>query len=143
MGSSPTASIMEKASKEPRSDYEKTLFAYENLTIGDVKKALEKIDPKIVGFLKEGPVNYRYDCAVCIAFGGASNKPPDISKLSDDEMVVWIYHELPKMSMKRGDQVFYGPFADQIYERCIETYKAAGWTGEPEPPNATARIRYG
>lgn len=134
---------MEKASKEPRNDYEKILFAYEDLTIEDVKEALKKIDPKIVEFLKEGPVNYRYDCAVCIAFGGASNKAPDISKLSDDEMVVWIYHELPKMSMKRGDQVFYGPLADQIYERCIETYKAARWIGEPEPPNATARVRYG
>jgi hypothetical protein len=113
------------------------LTLYEHLTIEDVKEAVQHIRKEIREKLAEGPVPYRWDCAVCQAFGAKANTVVKYETFTKNELIVWIYHELPKANFRFRDQNFYGKGADDIYLRCIETYRAAGWEGEAEEPNAT------
>ena len=76
--------------------------------------------------LATGPHPRRWTCGVCQSFGDAAfyRGTPD---LDDPRWRVWGYHEVPKADMRRADQQWYGPLADDTYRRCIATYRAAGW----------------
>lgn len=115
--------------------YKEALIVAESITIDDVQDAMNSIPLEIQQRLAKGPLPRRYDCAVCVAFG--KNFYGDGHVILGDPMwTVYLYHEVPKAKMKRMDQCHYGPLANEIYTRCIETYKAAGWAGVAEEANA-------
>lgn len=102
------------------------------------------IVPKLkVEGLEQGPNQYRYSCGVCIAFAGLSFGINDkwyhdtaSWDLESPLYRVFCYHEVPRIWCRFKDEEHRGPRANEIYERCIETYRAAGWTGEAQEPNA-------
>ncbi len=97
--------------------------------------ALEQLPSSLVERLAEGPRPSRWVCGVCEAFGRDwySTVEPD---LDDPKWVVWAFHEVPKADMNHRDQLHYGELANEIYRRCLATYRAAGWDGEAPEPNA-------
>lgn len=104
------------------------------MTVEDLQAAVDQLPDDIRARLAKGPIPRRWDCGVCVAFG----RPfwvgePDPT---DPRWIAWDYHEVPKLEMKRANQQWYGELANDTYERCIATYRAAGWTGEAEPANA-------
>lgn len=124
--------------------YKDELEAQRNLTIEQVQEAMLYLPNDIKTKLAEGPLFRRYDCGVCQAFGTRPNTPVLYEGFDQYMFIVWIYHEVPKVDFRFADQNHYGKGADDIYKRCIETYRAAGWTGEAEEPNAIyTRERYG
>lgn len=117
-------------------DYEKFLRAIESMTEDDMRAAVAQLPPEILVSLARGPLSYRYDCGVCASFGGETFYGRDDHDPEDPLDRAWGYHEVIKLKMKRRDQAHYGGLANETYERCIATYRAAGWTGEAPEPNA-------
>lgn len=116
-------------------DYKDALLAAEALTEDDLRAAMLELPDEIRATLARGPIPRRWDCGICEAFG----KPfycTGAVDLTDPRWIVWIYHEVPKAHMKRNDQLHYGHWANETYVRCIATYRAAGWSGDAEEPNA-------
>lgn len=101
----------------------------------DLRTAMGRIPAHIRERLAEGPIRSRYACGVCQAFGAAFYKS-GVFDLTDPMWLVWGYHEAPKADMTRREQLHYGPLANETYERCLATYRAAGWTGEAPEPDA-------
>jgi hypothetical protein len=122
-------------------EYKDFLEAHKHLTIEDVNRAIPNIPTKTRNTLAQGPIPYRWDCNVCQAFGTGSNQIVKYETFSLEELIVWIYHEIPKVNFKWKDQNFYGQGADEIYKRCIETYRAAGWLGDAAEPNASRLLK--
>lgn len=99
--------------------------------------AVSELPEAIRQRLSEGPNPRRWSCAVCEAFGEHFYKQAHDDLDPEDPMwIVWGYHEVPKAEMRFADQLHYGPLANETYERCIATYRAAGWDGEAEEANA-------
>lgn len=115
--------------------YKDALLEADTLTEDDLREALVELPDEIREKLAAGPIARRWSCGVCEAFGKAFYSVGDVD-LTDPMWRVWIYHETPKARMKRADQQHYGPLANESYERTITTYRAAGWTGEAQEPNA-------
>lgn len=111
------------------------LQAISDMTEDDLAAALALCPPVVMDLLTRGPLAYRYACGVCEAFGGRAfhGHTPDVS---DPLWRAWGYHEVPKLHMRRADDRHYGRHANDTYERCIATYRAAGWDGEAAEPNA-------
>lgn len=99
-----------------------------------LREKVAELPPHLQERLAQGPKIYRYGCGVCDAFGRDFIQG-DVD-LRDPRWWVWAYHEVPKLDAKRHDDQHYGPIANRIYERCIATYRAAGWQGEPSEANA-------
>lgn len=101
-----------------------------------VVEAMENLPIRIKDKLKKGPLPNRYSCGVCKAFDGMF-EGYDLTIDTDDPIYrVWVYHEVPKAEFRHADQNYFGAGANKIYNRCIETYQAAGWEGIAEPENA-------
>lgn len=102
-------------------------------TLEDLERAMAEVDPAIRERLAHGPLVPRYACGVCQAFRGI-----DTAALDPDSpaFLVFNYHEAPKAEMRTPEDQWYGPLANAVYRRCVETYRAAGWRGEPEGANA-------
>jgi hypothetical protein len=101
----------------------------------DLAEAVAALPAEIRERLAGGPVKYRWGCGVCEAFGRdwyISVVPDE----TDPMWRAWAYHEVPKLDMKVRRDLHYGEHANAIYCRCIETYRAAGWTGEAQGANA-------
>lgn len=105
------------------------------VTEEELASAVASLPAEIRERLAHGPIPRRYTCGVCVAFGASVYKSlePD---LDDPMWVAFSYHEVPKIDMKVADDQWYGGAANEVYRRCIATYRAAGWTGEAEEPNA-------
>lgn len=69
-------------------------------------------------------------CGVCEAFGPRLYKNMK-ADLNDPLWVVFAWHEVPKIDMKIAEHQWSGPAAQEVYERTLQTYRAAGW--EPVP----------
>lgn len=111
------------------------LEEFRDVTVAELQLAIAQIPSRIRSELEKGPNPRRHTCGVCRAFGGAWYKTVDFKR--DDAMsIVFLYHEVPKLDMKVADDQWYGNAANDVYRRCVETYRAAGWTGEAEEPNA-------
>jgi hypothetical protein len=113
-------------------DYKAELESMRHMEQIDMEQAVNCLPRHLIDKLAEGPLPSRYDCGVCKALDG-KNIIPDPS---DPLYVAWIYHEIPKVDFRFADQNHYGKGADDIYRRCIQTYRAAGWTGEASEPNS-------
>lgn len=99
-------------------------------TEDDLQAAVAALPPTIRDRLAKGPVPRRYDCAACEAF-----KPfPD--DFSGPTWEVFAYHEVPKLYLRRQDDLHYGPLANESYERTLAMYRAAGWSGEAPEADA-------
>lgn len=105
------------------------------ITEDDMRAAVERLPAHIRSRLAEGPRQRRWSCGVCDAFG-ADWYTTTTFDLADPTSIAYLYHEVPKADMKHRDQLHYGDFANEIYTRAIATYRAAGWTGDAEEPNA-------
>lgn len=106
------------------------LLEVRDWTEDDLCAALDTVPPAVVERLARGPVGRRWDCGVCDAFG----RMPD--HIDGPMWKVYAYHEVPKLYMERREQLHYGPLANEIYERTMATYRAAGWDGEAAGANA-------
>ncbi len=106
-----------------------------HMTEATLIAAMAQIPETIRLKLAEGPHPRRWTCAICLAFGKdwylTAVPAPD-----DPMWLVFAYHEIPKIHMKRDDDQWYGTLANRTYERGIATYRAAGWKGEAEGANA-------
>jgi hypothetical protein len=120
-----------KCSKE----FEASLQVAKSMTVEDLMVAVDSLPNSIKNKLAEGPHPSRYVCGVCEAFGDEFYKKP-VEDNTDPVWLAFAYHEIPKLEMVLEAQQFYGRLANEVYVRCIETYKAAGWTGEAEEANA-------
>lgn len=119
----------------PQSAFLLALDAMKGMTEAELQAAVALLPPDLRERLAAGPHPVRYTCAVCEAFGRRyySDVKPD---LSDPMFIAWAYHEVPKADMKRRAQQWHGPLANEIYKRCIVTYRAAGWLGEAQEADA-------
>jgi len=117
-------------------EYRETLLKAADISLEDVVEAMSKISDEVRVKLASGPLPYRYDCGVCQAFGAPANSTVHFEDFDEPSMTVWIYHEVPKGKFRHRDENYYGPGANEIYERCLATYRAAGWTGEATDANA-------
>lgn len=107
------------------------------LTLEDLERAVAELPEGLRQALSCGPTRERYSCAVCRTFEGYIERWEHFDPEPDGPCwIVWNWHEVPKMHMTRAEDQWYGPLANAVYERCIQTYRAAGWTGVPEPANA-------
>lgn len=110
------------------------------MTEEDLREAVERLPAARRERLAAGPLPYRWDCGVCKAYADfiseldRGRKP--IVNVDDPEWRVFLYHEEPKSRMKRRDQLHYGPLANELYERGLATYRAAGWDGDAPEANA-------
>lgn len=122
------------SSRDWRQDYRDLEWMTED-DLASAMAELRELEPDVIAKLAQGPKSYRYGCAVCDAFGEAYYKhcPPDPD---DPKWRAFAYHEIPKKDMFHANSQFYGPLANDTYVRCIATYRAAGWTGEAQEPNA-------
>jgi hypothetical protein len=120
----------------PESAFEAFLRSIEDMTYDDLVADVAQLPVEIRERLADGPMQYRYDCGVCVAFGGRSFYGKGIGSADDVRWRVFGYHEVPKLGMKFQRELHNGPHANAMYERCLDTYRAAGWTGEAPPPNA-------
>lgn len=128
---------MTTARHDWRTDYQ----ALEAMTEDDLVEAVSQLPVVIRERLAQGPDPYRWTCGVCKAFGKPylAELRRQLAHPMDAADLMWrafAYHEIPKAQMKRADQQHYGLLANEIYERCIATYRAAGWNGEAEEANA-------
>lgn len=106
-----------------------------SMTEEDLKEAVDQLPQEIRDKLAEGPNPNRYSCGVCKAFGQdyineltrTLETPPDPN---DPKWRAFGYHEVPKKDMTTAQQQWSGSLAQQVYERTIATYKAAGWEEE-------------
>ena len=110
------------------------------MTEDDLRAACEQLPGDVRDRLSRGPLRRRWACGVCEAFGRYKQHLRDtLDQPRDPDDPMWrafSYHDVPKIGMKRGDQEHYGPLANDIYLRCLATYRAAGWDGVAEEPNA-------
>lgn len=106
-----------------------------DVTEDELRAAVLACPPHVLERLAQGPLEGRYKCGICEAFGRSwwLNRTPD---RTDPMWIAWAYHEVPKLDMTHRRQLHHGPHSDHTYRRCIATYRAAGWTGEAEEPNA-------
>jgi hypothetical protein len=106
-----------------------------SMSEAELEAAVRMLPPAIRERLAQGPLPRRFACGVCEAFGAAwyLDAEPDSS---DPLWLVFGYHEVPKIDMQHRDDQFYGELANDVYRRCLVVYRAAGWTGEAEEPNA-------
>lgn len=96
-------------------------------TEADLAALMAELPAAVRDKLARGPLPYRYDCGVCDAFGRAFWSEPKNHRPDDPAFRVWAYHEIAKLQMRRRDDEWYGPAAEDHYLRTIATYKAAGW----------------
>lgn len=106
-----------------------------DVTEEQLRAAVEQLSWHLRDALARGPLPYRYDCRVCESFGSGFYKGIEYD-LSNPMHLVFGYHEAPKVNMTHRDHQHYGPHANATYTRCIATYRAAGWSGDAEEPNA-------
>lgn len=106
------------------------------LTPDLLRKAMEDVPLSIKDKLKEGPLPRRYDCGICVAFNGEFEGYGITIDTDDPLYRVWVYHEIPKKDFVHVDQNYDGKGANEIYSRCIATYRIAGWKGMADEPNA-------
>lgn len=111
----------------PDTEYEGFLRAMERVTEADVVAALALCPEHIRAGLALGPRGTRYSCGICHTFGKAWYSAGGFT-MRDPMWIVWGYHEVPKLHMTEEGQQFNGPLADDVYARCLATYRAAGWT---------------
>lgn len=119
----------------PAADFKEFLETLAPMTPDDLQAAVDELPLVIRERLARGPLERRWSCGVCEAFGGAAFYK-GILDADDPVWRAWGYHEVPKAQMRHRDQLHHGPLANEIYERCIATYRAAGWTGDAPEANA-------
>lgn len=127
--------------KERHVVYSRLLHEARSITVeqlADAMDALRESRPEIVDHLARGPRGYRYDCTICNAFKTYRDRDDflDAIDIDDPLWVVWMFHEVPKSMMKHSHQLHEGRFANMVYDRCIVTYRLAGWEGQAPEPNA-------
>lgn len=108
---------------------------WEHMTEGDMVAAVAELPDDLRAELARGPRMARFGCAVCDVLGVHKMTKEDDGR-SDPVYVVSAYHEVPKLHMQTADDQWYGEAANEVYRRCIQIYRAAGWTGEAQEPNA-------
>jgi hypothetical protein len=106
--------------------------AREKITLELLTEAMTKIPQRVREELAQGPLPHRYDCRICKAvLAHASHMERDANfgtiDLDDPLAIVWLYHEVPKLDVKERDEQWWGPPADAQHQRCVETYRLAGW----------------
>lgn len=107
------------------------LEAIAELTLDDLQSAVDRLPSDLRDALAQGPLDSRYACHICKVFHGYfKTADPD---LEDPRWIVWNWHEVPKVQMTCAEDQWRGPLAGEVYRRCIETYRAAGWVGPVEP----------
>lgn len=116
--------------------YQTALESVTDVTEEDLPLLIAELPAEIRDKLAAGPLPYRYDCGVCAAFGKAFYSDAENHRPEDPAFRAWAYHEVAKLRMRFKDQEHYGPVANEHYERTIATYRAAGWRGEAQEPNA-------
>lgn len=115
--------------------YDDFLLAIGEMTEADLRAAMELIPADVRSSLSMGPVERRYGCAVCEAFGKGFYSTGSHDS-ADPMWRVFGYHEQPKARMRFAREEHDGPLANEVYVRCLATYRAAGWVGEAEGANA-------
>lgn len=102
------------------------LEAAAEITEAQLVEAIEALPDEIREQLGKGPIRYsRYACRICDAFRScrlAKDLPHD-----DPRWIVFNYHEVPKLKMLSAEDQWRGPQAQQVYNRCMTIYRAAGW----------------
>lgn len=114
-------------------DWREDYRALADMTENDLREAVAQLPDEIRDKLAKGPLSYRYACGVCKAFGSAYlaelkrniETPPDAT---DPKWRAFAYHEVPKKDMRVAEQQWSGPLAQEVYERTLATYRAAGWS---------------
>lgn len=121
--------------KTPRQrEFVAFLQAIEDMTEADLGDAVAACPAEVRDRLAAGPLRYRFDCGVCVAFGVDFYK--GTADASSPAWRAFGYHEVPKLQMRRTDDRHYGELANETYRRAIATYRAAGWDGEAGEANA-------
>lgn len=105
------------------------------ITEDSLREAIDQLPPYMKERLAKGPIQRRWSCQVCDALDSNLRKD-DPFDAEDPRWIVFAFHEIPKTRCKRRDDLHYGPIANEIYERCLTTYRLAGWTGEAPEANA-------
>lgn len=105
-----------------------------DITHAAMCEAVTLLPETIRSRLATGPHRHRWTCRVCDVFGASFYQ--GTIDLTDPRWIVWIYHEVPKADIRHRNQLHHGQLANEIYQRCIATYRAAGWVGEALAPNA-------
>jgi hypothetical protein len=133
IGSS-THDPMSMAKTPKQREFVRFLQSIEHMTLDDLRAAIAACPRDVRDRLEAGPLFRRFSCGVCEAFGrGFYAGIPDAD---DPRWRAWGYHEVPKLQMRRSDDRHYGELANETYRRSIATYRAAGWEGDAEEPNA-------
>lgn len=130
--------VVAKPREQARGEWEGGLIdVRDSLAAGTVslEGAIADLPADVRDRLARGPHPWRWTCGVCEAFGAAwyLHAPSDVT---DPMYVVFAYHELPKIGMRHRSDEHYGELANDVYRRCIDIYRAAGWTGEAREPDA-------
>lgn len=105
------------------------LIVKETVTPEILEEAFEALPEEIRAALAEGPKRYRYDCGVCMAFGKEWYESGECENLSDPRGIVFCWHEVPKLEMRKKDDQFYGEASREVFARCERLYRRAGWAG--------------
>jgi hypothetical protein len=120
-----------------RGTYCPKLREIEHLTVTDLQAAVAQLPCEIRARLRRGPMIDRFSCRVCQAFGDTLvDELAATQDAADPRYIVFAYHEIPKCWMLHRAEEQGGPAANAIYERCIETYRAAGWKHVAAPADA-------
>lgn len=110
-------------------DFEAELGPFTDVTVQDLQEAMKLIPAEIVEALSRGPHYDRYACNVCRAFGAEWYKTATWDR-SDPMCVIFCYHEVPKIRMRIAEDQWSGEAAEDVFRRCLDIYRAAGWDGE-------------
>lgn len=104
------------------------LVPFEDVTVDDLREAMRRIPQDIVERLAEGPHPLRHTCNVCRAFGRRWYTTA-VWDRENPLCVIFCYHEVPKIRMKDAQDQWTGEAARDVYNRCLDIYRVAGWPG--------------
>lgn len=121
--------------KRELGEYRAVLAAASGMTEADMRAAVAACPERVRETLARGPLRRRWSCRVCAAFEELGWRSGEVD-ITDPRWLVFVYHELPKVEMDDEQDCFKGEHANEVYRRCLAIYRAAGWDGEAEEPNA-------
>lgn len=111
------------------------LIALREMTEEELREAVAQLPQETRDRLAQGPHPVRRACGVCNVLNKGDYRIA-WPNADDPAYRAFAYHEVPKSYADHDGDQYHGALANDIYERCIATYRAAGWKGVAAPADA-------
>jgi hypothetical protein len=108
-----------------RDDFRDQLRPFLDVTVAELRGAMEKIPRRIVIQLAQGPLPDPYACRICRTFGKQWYTNEPAWDRHDPMHIVFCYHEVPKIDMVTAEDQWSGPAAKDVFNRCLDIYRIA------------------